>query len=187
MTYTELLADVATWLNRTDMTAVIPSFVRLAEEKMNRALRVRSMEIALAESPITDNRITLAADVVDVKSLWVPGYEGTPLNAQSFDAVLSNGLTGIPALYAHQGGDLFFDGGGSVQGVLYQKIAALETASTNWLSEKAPSVYLFGSLVQAAIYTRADPSVWQASYQQALDELTANENRLTGPLVARAR
>jgi hypothetical protein len=187
MTYTELLADVASWLNRTDLTTAIPGFVRLAEEKLNRILRVRSMELALAETAIADNRITLASDVLDVKTIWVPNYERTPLKPQSFESVLANGLTGIPTMYAHQGADLYFDGGGSVQGVLYQKIPALETASTNWLSTKAPSVYLFGALIQAAMYTRGDASAWQSMFDQAVSDLASNENRLTGPLVARAR
>lgn len=187
MTYTELLADVANWLNRSDLTAVIPSFVRLAEEKLNRDLRVRSMEIALAATAITDNRITLATDVADVKTLWVPNFETRPLKQQSFESVLANGLTGVPTMYARQGGDLFFDGGGDVQGVLIQKIPALETASTNWLSTKAPSVYLFGSLVQAALYTRGDTTAWQAMFDLAVSALVGDETRMTGPLVARAR
>lgn len=187
MTYTELLADVASWLNRTDLTTAIPGFVRLAEEKLNRILRVRSMELALAETAIADNRITLASDVLDVKTLWVPNYESTPLKARSFESVLANGLTGIPTMYAHQGSDLYFDGGGSVKGVLYQKIPALETASTNWLSAKAPSVYLFGSLMAAAAFMHDDPDTWQTMFDQALADLVGNENRLSGPLVARAR
>jgi len=39
--YTDLLASVATWLNRTDLTSVIPDFVTLAEERIARDLAER--------------------------------------------------------------------------------------------------------------------------------------------------
>lgn len=187
MTYTEIQADIAQWMHRSDLAGVIPRFIELAEEKINRLLRVRAMEIALAETPIVANRITLAADVLDVKTLFIPGNERTPLTAQSFESVIANGPQGIPTIYAHQGAELVFDGGGSVQGVLYQRIPALASASSNWLSVTAPSAYLFGALEQAALYTRDDPSVWRATFESTLSDLAANDNRRSGPLVARAR
>ena len=189
MTYTELLAKVAAWLNRTDLTAVIPDFVTLAEERMNRHLRVRQMEVALAATPIVDNEITLADDVLDVKTIWVPGYETTPLKPQSLEAVVANGATGIPSLFAHTGPtNLRLDGAGSVQGVLYSRIPALETASTNWLSTSAKSLYLFGSLYEAAYYVESpDAEKWDARFMKAMQEVNDNNKRYNGPLVARAR
>ena len=188
MTYAELVSRVADWLHRSDLTAVIPSFIELTEEQLNRDLRVRAMEVALAETTITDNRITLASDIVDVKTLWRPGFEGSPLLPNSFESVLANGTEGTPTMYAHQGSDLYFDGTGSVQGVLYQAIPALtSTATTNWLSTKAPSVYLWGALMNASIYTKSDPSVYLAKFTEALEALKGNEQRLTGPLQARWR
>ena len=91
-------------------------------------------------------------------------------------------------MYAHQGAGLYLNGGGSIQGVLYEAIPALTSSNTtNWLSTKAPSVYLWGALLNATIYTKADPSVYLAKFNEALDALKGNEQRLTGPLVARAR
>jgi len=188
MTYSELLAKVAAWLNRTDLTGVIPDFVELAEERINRHLRVRAMEVNLAATPIVDNEITLASDVLDVKTLWVPGYEGTPLKPQTLETVIANGVEGIPAIFAHKAGNVLrFDGSGSVQGVLYQRIPVLATAGSNWLSNSAPSVYLFGALSEAALYIGGDPSVWEAKFQKALDEIHGNDKRFNGPLVVRAR
>lgn len=187
MTYTELLAKVAAWLNRTDLTAVIPDFVTLAEERMNRHLRVRQMEVAMPLTTIVDNLITPPAGTVDVKTLWLDGYEGTPLHIQSFESALSWQTDALTTLYAWKGTDLYFNGGGEVRGVLYSQIPALATASTNWLSEAAPSVYLYGSLLEAARYIRKDPSQWQALFDQALNEIQGNNKRYNGPLVARAR
>jgi hypothetical protein len=188
MTYSELLAKVAAWLNRTDLTGFIPDFVELAEERINRQLRVRSMEIDLAVTPIVGNEITLAADILDVKTIWVPGYEGTPLKPQSLEAVVAAGIYGTATMFAHKGPQtLRFDGSGDVQGVLYQRIPNIATAGTTWLSTSAPSVYLFGALSEAALYIGGDPSMWEAKYQKALDEIHGNDKRYNGPLVARAR
>lgn len=187
MTYTELLAKVAQWMNRDDLTAIIPDFVQLAEERINRYLRVRQMELALTATPITDNVITPAADVLDVKLLWV--QESCPLKPQSLESVIANGLTGPATLYAWSGGTLFFDGGGDVQGVLYQRIPALVTASTTWLSESAPSLYLFGALAEAKLYVGDDMSAqaWDGRFQALLGELNGNDKRRPDSLVARAR
>lgn len=189
MTYAELVSKVATWMNRDDLTAMIPDFVELAEERMNRYLRVRQMELALTATAIVDNKITPAADVIDAKVLWVPGFEAVPLKAQSLESVVANGPDGYPTMYAWSAGDLFFDGGGDVQGVLYQRIPVLATASTNWASIDAPSLYLFGAMAEAKLYVGDDAGAanWGARFQQVLDDLNGNDKRRSGPLVARAR
>lgn len=189
MTYSELLAKVATWMNRDDLTAVIPDFVTMAEERINRFLRVRQMELAIASTPIVANVITPAADVIDAKVLWVPDHEACPLKAQSLESVVANGTDGTPTMYAWSGEDLYFDGGGSVQGVLYVRVPALATALTNWVSESAPSLYLFGALAEAKMYAGDGEGAvtWDARFQQLLDELNGNDKRHDGPLVARPR
>lgn len=189
MTYAELLTKVAAWMNRDDLTAMIPDFVELAEERMNRYLRVRQMELALPVTAITANEITPAADVIDVKVLWVPNFEATPLKAQSLESVVANGPEGFPTMYAWSIGNLYFDGAGDVQGVLYQRIPALATASTNWASTDAPSLYLFGTMLEAKLYVGDDAGAanWGARFQQVLDDLNGNDKRRSGPLVSRPR
>jgi hypothetical protein len=189
MTYTDLTADIADWMHRSDLDSVIPRFVMLAEQKLNQLLRVRQMETLLPETAIVDGRITLAADIADVKTLWLPGYPDAPLRRQPFENIVARGSEGIPGMYARQGNDLVFDGGGDVVGVLFQKIPALgDTTATNWLLDEAYAVYLFGALVQSAIYTKSDAVGWQSLYDQAIADLMGQDNRYTGPLVAtRAR
>src|SRR5205085_11367804 len=96
-TYTGLQSSVANWLNRSDLTALIPDFITLAEERLNRALRVRQMEVSLDETAIADNIIAVPVGTVAVKSLWPSGYETAPLKHQSFDFVLSQGGAGVPS------------------------------------------------------------------------------------------
>lgn len=189
MTYTEIVAGIANLIHRTDLTAAIPTFIALAEAQMRRNLRVRQMEIDLAVTPVVDNLITMADDVVDVKALWIPGNEEDPLERQSFEKVLAGGLTGNQTMYARKGAhDLFFNGSADVQGVLYQQIPALtEAAPTNWLADEGPDVYIYGSLIQCAIYTKADKSVYEEQYGTAIGGLMGQDNRYTGRMRIRAR
>jgi hypothetical protein len=45
-TYSELLTELDAWLNRSDLTARIPTFIRLFESRANRQLRVPEMALA---------------------------------------------------------------------------------------------------------------------------------------------
>jgi hypothetical protein len=189
MTYAELQAQVTAWASRDDLAGPMPGFFAITEERINRALRTRDMELVLVDTPIIDNLITPAADVLDVKVLWAPGYPQTPLFPQSLESVIASTDHGTPTMYGWQGGSLYFDGGGSVQGVLYVKVPSLEANSTNWLSVKAPSLYLFGVLAEAKLYARdeAGAQIWGARFTQLLDELNGNDQRRSGPLVSRPR
>jgi hypothetical protein len=191
-TYAELQTAIANWLNRSDLTAIIPDFIALAEERMNRTLRVRQMETELDATAITDNRIAVPADTAAVKTLWLPNYEATPLKTQSFESVLAKGREGMPTAYAWQGSDFYFDGSGDVQGVLYEKIPALSDSNTsNWLLAAHPSSYLFGALYEAAVYVKdVDSAIgFNQRFTATLDEIAGGDKRdtLSGPLVARAR
>ena len=42
--YADLTASVANWLNRTDLTAIIPDFVAMAESDISRDLRLRKAD-----------------------------------------------------------------------------------------------------------------------------------------------
>ena len=43
--YTELQASIADFLNRSDLTLVIPDFITMAEADMNRTLRIKDMSV----------------------------------------------------------------------------------------------------------------------------------------------
>lgn len=187
MNYTTLQSTVADWLHRTDLTAQIPSFIELAEERINRALRVRQMETVLTATTITDNIITPAADIVDVKLLWPSGFPNCEIKPQSLSMVLTGDMLNTATQYTWQGTSLRFNGSGDVEGVLYSKVPSIATAGTTWLGESAPSLYLYGALVQAAIFTKDDPTTWQALFDQTIGDLNGNDQRRFGSLVARAR
>jgi hypothetical protein len=190
--YAELQTAIAQWLHRSDLSAVIPDFIALTEEKLNRHLRTKDNELVLTPTAIVNNRVTIPSDVVAVKSLWLDGYEGSPLKAQSLETVIANGVQGLPSIYAWQGNELVFDGTGTVEGIFYEKIPALSISNTsNWVLASYPSMYLFGALQEANLYIKntGEASMWNGRFESVLNEvnLTDSVGLYSGPLVARAR
>lgn len=187
MNYAQLTAKIAAWLSNNELTAVIPDFIALAEERINRHLRVRQMEAALTQVPIANNMAAMPADTLDIKTIWLDGRESAPLKPQSLEFVLAMGTDALATHYAWQGNALRLNGGGTISGVIYQKIPALVTTNTNWLSESAGSVYLFGSLIEAEAYSGGDSTLWEARFMAAITELNAQSSNRADQLTSRAR
>lgn len=187
--YTTLAADIATYTHRTDLTAAqISTFVRLAEATINRRLRVRQMETALAATAIdSSNAITLPTGWLATKTLWPDGYEQSPLLPHSVEYVVAQDWqSGVPSFYAVKSGSWFFDGAGSVAGVYYTAVPGLESSGDNWLSALAPDLYLFGALGEACIYTQDEKqmALYTLRFDAAVSEIHAADqrDRFSGPL-----
>ena len=92
-TYTELKASLADWLNRSDLTTVIPDFIRLAEAQMERQLRTRQMIVrATASFAAAAEYGTVPDDFLEVKSIKLDTNPVTSLTFQTIDSLdqLSN-------------------------------------------------------------------------------------------------
>lgn len=186
--YGELKSAIADWLMREDLTSVIPTFIDMAHARLNRQLRVRDMVVratAVADAQFTQ----LPADFLEMRNLQINTMGGIPLNyvtAHQMDEYrMGNGdSAGTPALFTITG-DLLelwptpsqeFD----VEMAYYSKIATLsDDADTNWLLDKAPEVYLYGALAQAAPYLKEDEriQVWASLHDRALQELRDEDER----------
>ncbi len=94
-TYTELKASVADWLNRTDLTNVIPDFISLAEAQIERTLRTRQM-IVRATASIDTEYSAVPADFLETKSIKLNTNPVTALVFESIDALDS--LKSIPTI-----------------------------------------------------------------------------------------
>lgn len=191
-TYDELKASVADYLHRDDLTAVIPDFITLGEERMNRVLRVRQMEVALAATAIADGYISLPAAMVGVRSLWIVGNDSTQLYSQTYDYIISHDTGGDATHWALAGDRIYFNGTGTVEGLVYTAIPALsDSAPTNWLLTAHPSAYLRAAMLEAAIYIR-DPegiAFCQSTFDAILMDIMGSNSRdvYSGPLQVRVR
>ena len=156
MNYTELKSRVASWAHRTDLDSLMPTFVEHAEARLNRDLRVRQMEATITPTAIgATNEITLPADFLAPKTVWIQGYEHAPLTAQTVETVKQQRRTsGPPCMYAVTGDSLLFDGSGTVEMTYYESIPGIVANTSNWLSNAHPDLYLHAVLAAVAEYTR---------------------------------
>jgi hypothetical protein len=183
-TYSDLLASVAAWLNRSDLTAVIPDFVSLAEGRIARDLRLRKQVVNTTLSTVAGTQaVTLPSDFLEAENLVVtntsPAGALSVVTPEYLDRKFpeSANYTGQPLVYTIIGDTLVFgptpDGVYTVDMSYYQRFTALATASTNWLLTNHPAVYLNACLVEGSAYLMdADKAqAYESRYQAAINDL----------------
>ena len=200
-TYTELKSSVADWLNRTDLTSVVPDFISLAEAQIERTLRTRQM-IVRATASIDTEYSAVPADFLETKSIKLNTNPVTALVFESVDALDNLKSTtyisaGKPRYFGIVGSQVRVlpvpDNTYTAELIYYAKLAKLSSSNaTNWLLTQAPDVYLYGSLMQAAPYLKDDARipVWAAIYTRGLEELQIADDRGAtsgGSIMMRAR
>lgn len=183
--YTELQTSVADFLNRSDLTSVIPDFITLSEADFNRSIRVREMSVR-TRGPIDGQYVKLPPDFLEMRNIELLTDPVTPLaykNLQNLDIHRAANSTGKPLYYSIMQNNIEFapspDGDYTVEIVYYQKVPALAVNSTNWLLDNHPDAYLYGSLMHSAPYLHADERVglWAGKYSQIIQQIkTSDEN-----------
>lgn len=201
-TYAGLKAEIADWLNRGDLAAQIPTFIRLFEAQAERNLRVREM-VARATTTLEDQFTQLPTDFLSLVNVQLNGV--TPARPalnyapmQEIDRIRSQAADGgRPTDYTIVGNNIEVapvpDTPYAVEIVYYQKLHRLsDTNPSNWLLTGSPDLYLYGSLMQAAPYLKDDARVqlWSAAMTQLYEDIRIADERATKsgqPLKARIR
>lgn len=160
--YTELQASIGTWMNRSDLSAIIPDFVRLFEARANRELRVTDMEEALSSTPLVSGGASLPTGFLAFKELrfdGTPNYTLQPKSLEWIRGQIANSTSTAQYFAVTKSTVQCWPETGPIKGTYYKEIPALASNSTNWLLTSYPDLYLFGSLVEAAIYLQDDASL----------------------------
>ena len=186
-TYAELQSSIADWLLRDDLTSVIPTFISLAEAKFNRRIRdYRMVKRATAEvdtayfaipsdwqenirfqlntSPITTLEYVTPDQAAEEKRLY--NTSGRP----AFFTMIGDQFQIVPAP----------DGTYDAELTYYAKIPVLSASNTsNWLLEKAPDIYLYATLMEAAPYLDDDAriQVWGGLLEQSMNAIQIESDR----------
>ena len=183
--YTDLKASVADFLNRSDLTSVIPDFITMAEAELNRTLRVREMSVR-TQAPIDSQYVKLPDDFLGMRNIDLLTDPVTPMtykNLQNLDIHRASDATGKPIYYSIMQNNIEFapvpDGDYTIEIVYYQKVPSLSANSTNWLLTDHPDAYLYGSLMHSAPYLQADEriGVWAGKYQQVIQQITTSDEK----------
>lgn len=177
--YADLLAAVANWLNRTDLTARIPEFITLAEVEFNRSLRTIEME-ARSTATLTGAAIAVPADFIGLRSISIAN---TRLDYITPGEAFEDEATGTPTRYTVSDGQFFFrpaPSSGTVTIDYYASIPALTASNTtNWLMTKHPDLYLFATCAQAEFYVVNDDRVaaWKARAEEIMAQIGMATNK----------
>jgi hypothetical protein len=185
--YDELKAAIADFLNREDLTAVIPTFIKLAEADISRSVRDFRME-KRSTATVDTQYSALPADWVETLRVQITGTSSRiemVSNGALADMRAQRGdIPGKPTHYAHTAGGLEMfptpDAEYTIEILYYGKITSLSVAApTNWLLTAAPDVYLYGALIQSAPYLKDDARavVWAGMYQSAVTNQNAASDR----------
>lgn len=177
--YGELKTEIARKINRTDITSAIPGFVQRAEEEFNREMRQ-------VDNLHRDPGFTLTGEYTTLPSDWQEGvaieidsghggvvsipvtsigfidrigtHPGTPIGAM----VVDNQLRLVPPPASATSCTL----------VYYRGVTTITggDSDTNWLLDNHSGVYLFRSLMEAALHMKADKDIqrYGAAYQAAM-------------------
>lgn len=180
--YTTLLANISTWLARSDVTADAPTLVQLWEERFFRQpknygpwMNTGSLNVAFTSTA------TVPADFLTGRILYLNGQSQRPLIVSSLEQVLTayprTGSSGVPRWVARDGPNFVFgpipsgsytlNGSYFVKPVLLRNFAA--DAAAHYLIVNAPDMLLYGALLEAEAYAKNDAriAVWSAAHQQA--------------------
>lgn len=163
--YPSLVAAVEEYLARGDLQAYARIFIQQAEGRFNTDLKVVDMHKSTGGLNLTDGAIDLPADFIDwVALMWVPasavGQRGLFLRyveADSPEFRTRHRPNGPPQFYTLLAGKVRVmpTAAGAVEMTYYGRIPALtEAAPKNWLITKAPEVYLYGTLMEAALFQK---------------------------------
>lgn len=199
-TFAGLKATIADYLNRDDLTSVIPSFITLAEAKFNRKLRTRQM-VKRATATIDTQYFAYPTDWLQAKEFvlntspitymeFVTDKQANELRQDKIIAV------GKPTYYTIVGTQIEViatpDTGYTGELTYYGKIPALSDSNTsNWLLTYAPDLYLYGALLEASPYLKDDErlAVWGQMYITSISDIEIADQRasVSSTPIVRAR
>jgi hypothetical protein len=177
-TYTWLLASVGTWNgNRSDLAALIPDFVMLAEKRLNADLEARLQDSVVMLTPtIGVNTVAIPSDVSDMKSLSIAKFGALEyITPDLFSKLFSDSVVGTPRMYTIIGEAIYLGPTpDSTTGIACAYRAFLpplaDSAGTNWLIEKYPNCYLAATMIESIAYTKnvGDLPMWEKKYADAI-------------------
>lgn len=185
--YASLVANVSDYLARNDLEDYYPTFIELAEKRLNSALKALGMQNTSALTPGSDGNCTLPTDYVEwVAVVWSPSGGGRSLGlryAEPNAPEMTHRFrpNGPPQFYTVAGGKLQPQPpkAGSYALTYYQRIPALTaSATTNWLIATAPQVYLYAVLAEAYAFQKDEEkaALWTKAAEDRLGQFMAESS-----------
>ncbi len=192
-TYSELKTTVANYLGRSDLSDQITDFVTLAETRLRRVLRLRTMLKSVSASASSgDGTVALPSDFIEVRDFYVDTNPRGTLEYHTPSAFTANARateSGKPVFYTISGQEFVLapkpDSSYTLQLLYYAEPDFLSDSNTsNTFLANAPDALVYGSLIEAEPYLMNDKrlSVWASMLERAVEALnnTAIQGQYSG-------
>ena len=181
--YSSLKTTIANYLARSDLTSVIPDFIRLAEYRLQRELRIRQM-LTVSQASTTGgvSTVGIPSDFLEMRDIHVVS---NPVRTLSYEAPNSfyrntrSAESGVPNSYTVLAADMQFapipDSTYVLQMLYYAKPPVLsDTNASNVFLINTPDALLYGALGEAEPYLMNDArlQVWAALYDRAVNSIS---------------
>lgn len=185
-TYSELKTAVANYLARTDLTDQIPDFIRFAEIRLRRELRIRQMLKTVTSSTTAgDSTVELPSDFLEIRDFVVVGNPVQPLTYSS-PAIFSRNTrsteSGKPVDYTILATEFQLapipDSAYTIKLLYYFAPTFLSDSNQgNAFITNAPDALLYAALLEAEPYIMNDARIntWGGMYDRAISTLTKSD------------
>lgn len=185
--YSELQTTIANYLARTDLNAQIPDFIRLAEVRLNRDLRIRQMSnVATTTTTNGDPTVELPIDYNMIRDIHLNTNPVATLSYESPSNFYRNARTstiGQPKFYTILAQEIQLspvpDGEYEIQMLYYSSVQALSDLNpSNVFLATCPDLLLYGALAEAEPYLMNDERVqtWKTFYDVGVQALTQSDD-----------
>lgn len=179
-TYNDLVSTVESYLARSDLTSVIPTFVMLAQQRLSRDLRTREM-LKVVTTTATDGTVEIPTDFLEMREMHFQGNPPITLEYESPDKFFRDLLTttsGLPYYYTIIGYEFQFaptpDSSKVLQLLYYAEPTFISsTVSSNLYLANYPDALLYATLAEAEPYLMNDAriQVWATMYDRAIGNI----------------
>ena len=186
--YSDLQTTIASYLARSDLTAMIPDFIKLAETRLRRELRIRQMlKVVTTTTTAGDSTVELPSDFLQMRDLHIntnPIQTIEYLSPSNFYRNTYSAISGLPRQYTVLAQEFQFaplpDGEYTLQMMYYAAPPYLSSTNTsNVFLTNCLDLLLYGALGEAEPYLMNDArlAIWAQLYDRGLSALTVSDDQ----------
>lgn len=196
MTYDSLVADISSYLERTDEAtlAKIPTFIMLAEQVIASQIKF------LGNLTPMQSTMTATQAIIDKPARWhktvsmnvVVGGQRQPILLRKYEYLREywpdSAQTSVPQYYSDYDYTHWLvaptpDDDYAFEVLYYERIQPLDSSNqTNWFTIYAPQALLYGTLLQAMPFLKNDERIpmWQQQYDAIMQTLKTEDIQRIG-------
>lgn len=183
-TYNDLVSTVESYLARSDLSAIIPTFVQSAQSRMTRNLRTSPM-LTTASLTVTAGQSSVPSNMLEMRDLYFDSNPAQPLTYLTPDQFFRTYITktsGIPYYYTIIDGQFQFapqpNSTDTMNILYYAKPTFISpSVSSNVFLTEYSDALLYATLAEAEPYLMNDTRIqtWAAMYKEAINDIRMSD------------